>query len=225
MIAAKKSLWFEKIFAVYNRNLLKRRFSKFRTSNLKSLTENKQPQIIFVNHSSWWDGLVAFEISHRARLNSFIMMEEKNLRKYFLFRRLGAFSVNKNNLREINCSLDYASALLANNQSKTLWIFPQGKIEPHNRRPIKFYSGIVKILKSVENCRLIPVAVSYNFSGDFKPEILVKIGDGISTGNLILKNGKNNVADELAGVLTDLLDQLREEIATDDLQSYENILT
>ena len=95
MLTAKKSAVFERVFAVYNRNLLNRRFHSLNVCGLENLTErNAQlPLIIYANHSSWWDGLAAFEISRAARLDSYMMMEEKQLKKLFPFRLLGAFSV------------------------------------------------------------------------------------------------------------------------------------
>lgn len=224
MIEAKKSKWFEELFAIYNRNLLKRRFNSLQILNLKELQQTKQPQIIFVNHSSWWDGLIAFEVSRAAKLNSFIMMEEKNLQKYFLFRRLGAFSVNKSSLRDLSQTILYASSLLRNKKPQTLWIFPQGEIQSSKLRPITFNSGVIKILEKVENCQLLPLCINYHFAGNFKPEIAVKIGRKIVTENLRLDNRKTAAA-ELSEILTNLIDSLNEEIAAGDLQSYENILT
>nr|MBA3694670.1 acyl-phosphate glycerol 3-phosphate acyltransferase [Acidobacteriota bacterium] len=106
MLEAKKSRWFEKVFQIYNRNLLKRRFHSFRVLGLDSFV-NVNSSIIYANHSSWWDGLVAFEISKALRVDSFIMMEEKQLRNLFLFRKLGAFSVVRENSRQAVKSLNY----------------------------------------------------------------------------------------------------------------------
>src|SRR5215210_7489129 len=101
MLEANKSLWFEKIFGVYNRNLFKRRFNSLQVSGLNLLKEkeDKTPLIIYANHSSWWDGLVAFQISFQCGLDSYIMMEEKHLKKLRLFRKLGAFSIVRENAR------------------------------------------------------------------------------------------------------------------------------
>jgi len=51
MLEANNSVWFEKLFAVYNRHLLKRRFNSFRISGLDFLkNENeKMPLIIYGN--------------------------------------------------------------------------------------------------------------------------------------------------------------------------------
>src|SRR5215203_6294103 len=95
MLEANKSVIFERLFALYNRNLLKRRFYSLQVSGLDFLFNKNSnvPLIIYCNHSSWWDGLVAFQLSFETCLDSFVMMEEKHLRKLFLFRLLGAFSV------------------------------------------------------------------------------------------------------------------------------------
>jgi 1-acyl-sn-glycerol-3-phosphate acyltransferase len=44
------------------------------------------PQIIYVNHSSWWDGLIFLEILRRFDNENYVLMEEKQLRKLFFFR-------------------------------------------------------------------------------------------------------------------------------------------
>ncbi len=87
MLKANKSFWFEKIYAVYNRNLFNRRFNSLQVSGLKFLKdkEEKMPLIIYANHSSWWDGLTAFQISRQAGLDSFIMMEEMQLKNCRFF--------------------------------------------------------------------------------------------------------------------------------------------
>src|SRR5688500_17469225 len=102
MLEANKSRIFERIFSLYNRNLLKRRFHSLHVSGLDFLF-NKQdgiPLLIYCNHSSWWDGLVAFQISYQTGLDSFLMMEEKQLKDLFLFRRLGVFSVVREDPRQ-----------------------------------------------------------------------------------------------------------------------------
>ena len=95
MLTAKKSAWFEKVFAIYCRHLFKRKFHAFRVLgfDLFGQIDKSLPLVIYCNHSSWWDGLVAFEISNRLKMDSFVMMEEKQLKNLPLFRKLGAFSV------------------------------------------------------------------------------------------------------------------------------------
>lgn len=225
MLEARKSIWFEKIFDIYNRNLLKRRFNSLRIAHLETLSTNEQqlPLLIYLNHSSWWDGLVAFHISQRANLDSFIMMEEKQLRKLQIFRRLGAFSVVRDNAREAFKSIKYAGELLINKPNRALWIFPQGEILPNDLRPLGFYSGLVKIIEKAQICRVVPMAIRYEFLGNYKPDIFVLTGK-IEALNVkektLIKNSKlifeNN--------LTSLLDELKLKILQQENSNFEEIL-
>jgi 1-acyl-sn-glycerol-3-phosphate acyltransferase len=99
MLEANKIRWFEKIFAIYNRNLLRRRFHSLQVSGLNFLARKnaEMPSVIYANHSSWWDGLVFLEILRRFDFEYYVMMEEKQLRNLFFFRWLGAFSVVRRN--------------------------------------------------------------------------------------------------------------------------------
>lgn len=218
MLEAKKSVWFEKIFAIYNRNLFRRRFQALRIEGIENL--NKFPLIIYCNHSSWWDGLVAFEISKKAKLNSYIMMEEKQLKNLFLFRKLGAFSVVRENPREAVKSVNYAANLLKEKADRAIWLFPQGKILPNDIRPLEFYNGISRIAEKVENCSIVPIAIRYEFFGDWKPEIFVKIGES----EKFVSTDSKKTTKELAIRLTKLLDDLKEDIIKNNFEGYENLI-
>jgi 1-acyl-sn-glycerol-3-phosphate acyltransferase len=225
MLEAKKSRWFEEIFAVYNRNLFKRRFRSLSVSGLDFL-KNRNPDtpfLIYANHSSWWDGLVAFQISRAARLDSFIMMEEMQLKKLFLFRRLGAFSVVRENPRRAARSLNYAAALLKENSNRTLWIFPQGEILPNDGRPLNFYRGAARVVEKAARVSAVPLAIRYEFLGDFKPEIFVKIG-----APQLVSVDKNFSAESLTRQferrLTETLDALKSDVLTKTFDEHEKIV-
>ena len=221
MLKANKIKWFEEIFALYNRNLFKRRFHSFQVSNPNVLLEVK-PQIIYVNHSSWWDGLVAFEIFALFNSDSFVMMEEKQLKNLPLFRRLGAFSVVRESPRQAVESINYAVELLRENPQRTIWIFPQGEILPNDVRPLHFYHGLARIVEKVGGCTVVPCAIRYEFSGNFKPEIFVKIGapatfkkDGNYKSKSLTAQFENN--------LTAALDDLKQDVIRNETSDYEKI--
>lgn len=213
MLKANKSRWFEKIFAIYNRNLLKRRFHSFQVSGVDVLQEAK-PQIIYVNHSSWWDGLAAFEIFKLFDSDSFVMMEEKQLKNLPLFRLLGAFSVVRENPRQAVESINYAAELLLEDSRRTVWIFPQGEILPNDVRPLHFYRGLGRVVEKVGGCTVIPCAMRYEFLGDFKPEIFIKIGHPMHfsrSDNFKAKNSAAVFEDNLSATLDNLKRDIREK--------------
>lgn len=225
MLEADKSIWFEKVFAVYNRNLLKRRFNSLQVAGLDSLIEKNKnfPLLLYVNHSSWWDGLVVFQISHHAKLQTYVLMEEKQLRKLSLFRKLGAFSVVREKPRQAMESINYAAKILQKNPKNAVWIFPQGEILPNDIRPLVFYGGLSKIIEKAENCCAVPVAIRYEFLGKFKPDIFVEIGepDTFETKeNHSSKQSKSTFEKKL----TFCLDNLKRELLEQNYQHFEKLL-
>ena len=211
MLKANKSRLFETLFAVYNRNLFRRRFAALRVQGIENLQNRKSnlPLILYANHSSWWDGLVAFEIGRAARLDHFLMMEEKQLKQLFLFRRLGAFSVVRENPRAGLRSINYAVEILKEKPNRALWIFPQGEILPNGARPLRFYQGLARIIENSGECVAAPVAMRYEFLGEFKPAAFVKIGR-IEVFSSV-KNTRR-LSEQLSIRLTERLDELKADI-------------
>lgn len=225
MITARKSVAFQKLFALYNRNLIMRRFDGLRARGLTALTKrcrDEAPLIIYCNHSSWWDGLVAFHVSQACALDSYAMMEERQLRKYSFHRRLGAFSVVRNDAREALRSIDYAASLLRGTH-RVLWIFPQGQTAPNDARPLKFFTGVARIIKRLGMVDAVPLAMRYEFLEEFRPEIFLRVGvpQRIIVGHDF--KPKQLTAD-LEHKLTQTLDALRGDILARDFAAYEEML-
>jgi 1-acyl-sn-glycerol-3-phosphate acyltransferase len=223
MLEANKNRLFETIFSIYNRNLLKRRFSTFRVSGFDLLHDFTLPRIIYCNHSSWWDGLVAFQISRKAALNSYVMMEEKQLKRYYFFRKLGAFSINRDNPRQALESLNYAIRLLRSKIVCNLWIFPQGEIVSNELRPIFFYQGLSKIVEKVGQCIVTSLSIRYEFLGNFKPEIFVKIAEPEFIRPAINFNHKM-MTQNFVERMTINLDELKNDIVNNKIQNYRSII-
>ncbi|MCS6874287.1 MAG: lysophospholipid acyltransferase family protein [Pyrinomonadaceae bacterium] len=223
MIKASKNVFFEKVFAFYNRNLIDRRFNTLRVAGLENLdlVENL-PCLVYANHSSWWDGLIAYEISLHTKLDWFVMMQESQLRKYFFFRWLGAFSVPKHSPKQALKSLEYASNLMKQNKRCAILIFPQGKIEPNDIRPIKIQSGVVRIVQAVEDLILVPLAFRYEFLEDFKPEAFAKVGNS----EVIRGTGvsKSTLKAKMQQELTELLDSIRNDILQGKFDEYKRLV-
>jgi len=221
MLEANKSVWFEQVFAIYNRNLLKRRFHSLQVSGLDFLKnkDEESPLIIYANHSCWWDGLVISEILRRFDFENYVMMEEKHLRKLFLFRKLGAFSVVRENPREAIKSINYAADLLRTNPNRIVLIFPQAEILPNDIRPLCFYGGLARIIEKVGKCRAVPIAIRYEFLGNFKPQIFVKIGE---SENFTANDNFDAKAstEKFENCLTETLENLKQDILSNQFIEY-----
>ncbi len=221
MLEANKTKWFEEIFAIYSRNLFKRHFHSLQVLDINVLRE-KMSLIVYLNHSSWWDGLVAFEVWRLLNADSFVMMEEKHLKKLFLFRRLGAFSVVRENPRQAIESINYAVGLLREKENRAVWIFPQGEILPNDVRPLNFYGGLARIVEKVGECSVVPCSIRYEFLGDYKPEIFVKIGEP-ERFSASLKINSKNLTTNFERNMTETLDALKQDIVSGETTKYEKI--
>ncbi len=149
-------------------------------------------------------------------------MEERQLKKFSLFRKLGAFSVIREKPREALKSIDYAAKLLRENSERTLWIFPQGEILPNDLRPIKFYHGLTKIIEKVGTCSVTSLSIRYDFLGEFKPQIFVKIEEPRIISVAADFNPKK-LTDEFATNLTVVLDSLKCDVINKNLDNYQSI--
>lgn len=225
MFEAKKSAWFEFIFSLYNRNLIWRRFSAFNVAGLKEF-ENRDktiPIIVYANHSSWWDGLIAFQLCKFLKSDAYSMMEEKNFLKHRFHQKIGAFSVIRENPRDAVKSINYAVKMLREKENRLLWIFPQGEIQANDIRPLHFFNGLGRIVEKVGKCYTVPIALRYEQRGEFKPEIFVKIG-----APALIETTKNinskDLTVEFTKLLTENLDQIKTDISINNLEHYQNLL-
>lgn len=225
MLKPKKSKWFEKIFSIYNRNLIKRRFNSLRVSGFEFLQNKKNgfPLITFANHSSWWDGLILFELFQHFDIENYVLMEEKQLKDLFLFRKLGAFSIVREEPKKALESIYYSAKLLRKSSKTNLLIFPQGKILPNDLRPLKFFNGISRIIEKCGNCQTVPIALRFEFINEFKPEAFIKIGKPKIFEN-ISKGERKTLTNTLAKDLTVLLDELKVDILNQNFDSFKRFL-
>lgn len=224
MIPASKSGWFEHVFAVYNRNLMTRRFEGLRVAGLDGLLARGQdaPLVLYANHSSWWDGLTAFQVGRACKLEQYAMMEERHLREYPFHRRLGAFGVVRENARDAARSIEYAGQLLKGT-SRAVWIFPQGETLANDARPLVLYTGAARIIERAGLADAAPVAMRYEFLDDYRPEAFVRIGAAERVTVAADFNAKR-LTELFAKRLTETLDELRADILAGDFVGYKEIV-
>lgn len=220
MIEAKKSRLFEKGFALYLFPLMRRSFAHFLGYNIRKIPQ--QPAIFIANHSSWWDGLLFFFLNRTVwKHDIHMMMHEKNLKKYKFFRNLGAFSIDKQNPKDIIRSLQYAEELLKGGKSVVL--FPQGDEFHQEIRPLTFHSGIGYMLEKHPEVPVIPITFYYSFRHEQKPEVWIHQGSSLSIEEIPGATRKEKSA-SLQRILTSQLDGLRENVIAEDTSAFKDLL-
>lgn len=224
MLPARKSAWFERVFAVYNRNLLGRRFEGLRAAGLAALRERPRdlPLVLYANHSSWWDGLAAFQVGRACGLDHYVMMEEDQLRAYTLFRRLGAFSVVREDAREAARSVRYAAGLLRGTD-RALWIFPQGRIVPNDARPLELFGGAAAVVRRAGGAYAAPVAFRYEFLHGFRPEAFARVGP-VERAVAGSDSDQKHQTRQFAEALTRAVEALRADVLAEKFEGYEELV-
>ncbi|MBM7703818.1 lysophospholipid acyltransferase family protein [Metabacillus iocasae] len=221
MLYPKKSERFERLFYPFVIHQLKKHFYKVYLYEEEN-TLKKDPTIFVANHSSWWDGLLCFYLN-KAKLqhDSYAMMSEQGMTDFSFFKKIGAFSINPSSPKHILQSLQFAAKLL--NDRKSVWIFPQGKEEHLEKRPLQFSKGVSYILDHTQDVTIIPITFYYTFRHDQRPELFIMIGKSIPQSTF-LDQSRDKITSNLETMVTKQLDALREKVTKEELDSFDVLL-
>ena len=222
MIPAKKSKFFEMIFYPFNKRLLSFHFRNIYVKRYNKEVLLPSPTVFICNHSTWWDGLVVYHINRAiAKHDSYAMMHESGIRKHPFFQKIGCFSIDRSNPKDIIVSLNYAKNILKND--KSIWIFPQGDEKHLEIRPLQFQGGVLHILKEIPSTPIIPIAIYYTFGHVRKPEIYITFGEPIYYDQLDGQSSNEKTAN-LEHLFTNVLDELKNDVMNEYYDQYESIL-
>lgn len=211
MIPAGKSSSFQMVFRKYNEwYLIRRQFHSFTMTGSFDALPPEQSVIYIMNHSSWWDGLLVYHACNRASIGDhYMMMEERQLKRYDFFRKVGAFSIQKDSPGDVRQSMRYAAGLLA--QSKRIWLFPQGELRHLETRPLIFRPGIGLLLRQAPpETAVIPVTLHYGLYQQARLQASLRIGEPVICNWTQI--GSNDCAEMLETILTGQLDQQRQQL-------------
>lgn len=178
LLPSRKIPWLERAYASYGRRLLRRAFARVWVGGAP-WPAGDGPAIAYLNHSAWWDPIVAVFLSqHVFGRDGYGIMNGEQLGKYPFFRRVGCFGVTDDSVEDVRALAAYAADLLRSGPRRTLWIFPQGELLPA-RVPLAFRSGTARLSRAVPDAPLIPVAMRYELRTDQRPELFVRLGQPV----------------------------------------------
>jgi chlorobactene lauroyltransferase len=182
------------------------------------------PVIFYANHNTWWDGYLAHVVTRQVYgLEGYLMMDLRQMRRFRFFSWAGVFSVDRENGREALRSLDYIAGELQGGPGRSLWIFPQGEIQPQERRPLGFQSGLARLIRRTGPCYVYPVAVRHEFFTEPQPEFLISVGEArYFSGDERVDPRK--LTAELEAVLSLELDRLRADVNALRLADFVTII-
>ncbi len=172
--------------------------------------------VMYCTHGSWWDAAVVMTLALRVlRIRSYGMMEYKQLVRYPFFRRIGLFSVVREDPRSALESLRYASTVLSTAPSM-LWMFPQGTLRHQDLRPLHLEPGLGLLARHVPSVLLCPVSLRYDFVLEQRPELRIDIGEAHEARGDI----RSTTAD-CEQRLTELAERTRQAALNNDTEGWQ----
>lgn len=226
MLHAAPHPFHRRFFTWYFRRRLRRAFSGVYAEGIERLAPwtdgggAEHPLVIVANHSSWWDAVLPIVISlGHFDHDAYGVMEGRQLQRYRFFRRLGMFSIDRDNPRAAMRSLDYGAGLLRGRR-RVLWMFPQGEIVPNDRRPIDCYGGAERLIRMIGRCTVVPVAFRYELCRNERPTAWVSIGSAVVQG----EGSSGEPAVDIPALLTRQVDALRDAVIMGRTNGFELLM-
>jgi len=206
-IPANESKWFISIFDLYVRNLFWRRFKNIAIDQ-QYQPGKKSKTIYYLNHTSWWDGLIPFLLNQKLfKQNARAIMEDKQMRQHKFFSKIGAFSVNLSEPRAALKSLRYAVDSMKRPNS-SLFIYPEGKIVPFSIQKPQFQKGLGWIAGRSPGSDIVPIGIYIHTARHDKPELFLKVGSPVEFNSEQSSDELNLLFEkEMQQVLIDLQDK------------------
>lgn len=183
MIRAKHNYLFRRIYNKSVSFLLKHEFKNFFLMNEFPGIDEKRGLVVTPNHFSWWDGFFADYLLKRfINRTPYIMMLERQLKRYKFFRYTGAFSIEPSSASSVIESLRYSSEILDTPDSYLIF-YPQGEIQLYETEFVSLKNGLEHLASKSEFDVLI-VSFKIFYNENRKPSVCCRFGEKFSSGQL-----------------------------------------
>lgn len=192
----------------------------------RALRGNPGVPVIFCStHTGWWDGYMTLVCNRRVfGHDGYLMMEESNLARYPFLSWVGVFGVDREDPRRALASIEYITGILAEQKGASLWMFPQGAITHPDSRPLKLYGGVANIVRRLERCAIVPVAMRYEFLLDQAPSAFIRIDTPVLFDMRARRLSSRDINARLEAVLTATAAMLHTDLVDGNTAAYRRAL-
>lgn len=204
MIKAEHNFFAQLIFNPYIKRLLKKNFSHFYLINEFPKIARHKKLIVTPNHFSWWDGFfIDYLFKNFSERKLHIMMLEEQLKRYWFFKKLGAYSISPNSTKSIIETAEYTKEILRDTNNFVVY-YPQGKIEPFDTERMNLQNGLKYFIPQNEaDAVILPIAFKIQFYEEKIPEIVVRFGEMIEADAALDSGNFNQIFFENVQLLSD----------------------
>jgi hypothetical protein len=168
---------------------LRRMFHAIYLSGAVSALEDSShfPVVLFSNHQSWWDAFLMQPLFDFYGISYYVMMEERNLKRFPFFRRVGVFGVDLESRQGRASSLLYAGRLLKQapeGEKRLLLVYPHGRlVDPVEPWP-EFQPGITHLVGLNPAGISLPLYIHLRMGRYPLPEAFLRLGRPVPKASL-----------------------------------------
>lgn len=119
-------------------------------------------------------------------------MEDKQMRQYSFFSKIGAFSINLEDPKASISSLRYAVESMERDNA-SLFIYPEGKITPVSETEPEFKKGLAWLYTQTEEIDFVPIGIYMHTLRSSKAELYLSIGKSVNHDKQLNRNRLNEL--------------------------------
>jgi 1-acyl-sn-glycerol-3-phosphate acyltransferase len=213
------------LFTWYARRYLSRHFHAVRLlRECSTLPPPGTPLVVYLNHPSWWDPLVAMVLARALAPGrpGYGPMDATMLERYAIFKRLGLFGVERS-APDARDRFIATSRIVLAQPDAMLWLTPQGAMVDARSRPARLKRGLGDLAATMERGLLVPLALEYPFWTERLPEALAALGTPIDVREHAGQAGAW-WSRRLAGALDATMDRLADASVTQDAHAFRTLV-
>jgi hypothetical protein len=214
-------------FSWYLDRLAARHFTSVRWSLREDPSAWGQvPLLLVANHTNWWDGFLAHQVTRALRLHFQILMDAKGVAAYPVFKRFGAVPVRRESATGSVADLHAVGQNLQ--PGVAVWIFPQGERRPAGASVAGCEHGAAHLALACEEVRIVPVAFRYPFLSEQLPEGFVLLGESWLVGRADGQRGRRAARQaltmEIERRINDVLASLDAQLAAEAVSGFRTLI-
>lgn len=162
-------------FTWYFRRLARRHFAAVQWMTADDPRDwGTLPILAVANHTTWWDGPLAYLVSAALGREFHVAMEAQHLARYPYFARIGAHPLRRTTPRARWEDLCRIGEVLA--PGRMLWMFPQGARRPARETIGRLERGAAYLALCHRPVRIVPVTIRLAHGGEQLPDAFVRVG-------------------------------------------------
>lgn len=172
--------WLQNGFHRFLKSFLKRHFHAIgveRDSRVDGSIHSDQPLIVYGNHPSWWDPLMAHYLNRTLfpRRQFFAPIDADALEQYKVFAKLGFYGVRMQTTSGAGAFLRQSLAILESGDT-AIWMTPEGRFADVRDRNAALMPGLAHLCTRVGSGCVLPLALEYVFWEERLPVCLIAMG-------------------------------------------------